>query len=165
VEEVAVRSSLSSLQSVVGLVAGLTSIGGALYSSVRLLYPSDSGRVAVVVHEARTDAPLRDAAIEVLTPEDALVTTMALADDGSVQQALKEGVYRLRVDHPGFEAQVRSIQVVSGETAQVRFALAPRSDATSGRRAARRPSPVAGAARAVKEGVGSATRFFRDLGL
>lgn len=158
------RSSVSSLQSVVGLVAGLTSICGAFYSGVRYLYPGDSGRVAVVVREARSDAPLRDAAIEVLTPDDALVTTMALADDGSVEQALKEGVYRLHVGHPGFEAQVRSIQVVSGETAQVRFALAPRNDATSGRRAGRRASPVAGAARAVKDGVGSATRFLRGLG-
>ena len=60
---------LSRLQTVVALLAGLSSIGGAMYSGVTYLTASGQGEVAVLVQEARTDRPLRDATVEILTSE------------------------------------------------------------------------------------------------
>jgi hypothetical protein len=146
---------MTAVQSIVGLAAGLISIVGAGYSAMQFFTPPSPqyGEVVAIVREARTDRPVADATVEVFTREDALVTTVT-ADKGLVRQPLKEGLYRLRVSHPRFGAESRHVQVQARQTAEVRFQL--RSGGSS---------PVGSATRAVNEGVGAVSRFFRGLGL
>ena len=125
---------MSRLQAVVGLLAGLTSIGGAMYSGVTYLAAPGQGAVAVLVQEARTERPIRDATVEILTPEDGLLTTLAPAADGLARYPLREGGYRVRVTHPKLGAETRDVEVRSGQTAEVRFHLpAPGSERSRGR--------------------------------
>jgi len=151
------KPSLSTVQSLVGLAAGLISILGATYSVVQIFKPAPQyGEVVAVVREAKTEKPVTDATIEIFTPQDALITTLTSANRGQIRQPLKEGPYRLRVSHPSFGAETRQIQVVAGQTAEVRFQLAQRAGGSS---------PVGQAARAVNEGVGAVRSFIRGLGL
>jgi len=151
------KPSLSTVQSLVGLAAGLISILGAGYSAVQLFKPAPQyGEVIATVREAKTEKPVVDATIEIFTSQEALVTTLTSANKGQVRQPLKEGAYRLRVSHPKFGAETRQIQVLAGQTAEVRIQLASRAGGSS---------PVGEAARAVNEGVGAVRGFFRGLGL
>lgn len=168
------RLSMSSLQSVVGLIAGITSIAGAAYSTVRHFAPGDEdGEIAAVVREAHTDKPVGGARIEVLTPDDVLVTTVTADPDGAVRRTLAEGRYRLRVTHPRFEDTVRDAEVRSGETADVHVVLTERparaeatarADVRSRSERAQRQR-IADANRAVDRGMDAAHRFLRRLGL
>jgi hypothetical protein len=151
------KPSLTALQSIVGLTAGLISIAGAVYSGVQLFTPAPQfGDVVALVREARTDRPVTDATVEIFTSQDALVTTLTSADKGQARQTLREGTYKLRVSHPRFGAEQRQIQVTPGQTAQVRVQLVQRVGGSS---------PVGSAARAVNDGVNTVHRFFRGLGL
>lgn len=151
------RFSLPWFQSIVGLVAGLISIAGAAYSVLRVWSPPvPQGQLVAVVVEARSDRPVPEATVEVLTRDDALVTTLTAGDGGRARSALPEGTYRLRVSHPRFRPEVRQVRVMPGQTAEVRVSLARRAHGGS---------PVDQAARAVGQGVGAVERFFRDLGL
>jgi hypothetical protein len=153
------RGSISSLQSVVGLVAGITSIAGALYSAVRYVKPAAGmGEVVAVVRSAATDQPISGATIEVVTPEDALVATLTPSEDGQARQALREGLYRVRVVAPRFDGQARAVQVQQGATAEIRFTLAQRDEgsATAGR---------GGRSGPVSKGLSATQRFFHRLGL
>jgi carboxypeptidase family protein len=153
------RASLSSLQSVVGLVAGLSSIGGGLYSAVRFFTPGEGvGEVVAVVREVRTAKPVPDATVDILTPSDALVTNLSPADDGRARYALPAGPYHVRVSHPRFDAETREIQVLPGQTAEVRFQLTQRTALAS--TAHRAPL-----ARAVDRGMSTTRRLLRGLGL
>ena len=145
------------LQSLVGLTAGLISILGAGYSIVKIFQPApEYGDVVAIVREARTDRPIADATIEILTPQEALVTTLTPGTKGQARQRLREGRYRLRVSHPRFGAEVRQILVQPGQTAEVRIQLSQRTGGSS---------PLGQASRAVNEGVGAVNRFIRGLGL
>ncbi len=42
---------------------------------------------------------------------------------GKANSTLAEGQYRLRVKHPKFGAEVRHVQIVSGQTAEIRIPL------------------------------------------
>lgn len=153
------RPSLSSFHSVVGLLAGIVSITGAGYSTVRFLRPA-TGEVVAVIREAHGERPVPSAILEVLTPQDELVTTLTPAEDGCARQSLSEGTYRVRATHPHFNPETRQIRVQSGQTAEVRFLLTQRGVAS-----AARPGPVDGAALAVNKGVNATRRFLRGLGL
>ncbi len=151
------KPSLSILQSVVGLAAGLISIVGAAYSAVQLFKPGPQfGEVVAIVREAKSDKPVADATIEIFTRDDALVNTLTSVDRGQIRQALKGGTYRVRVSHPRFAAEVRNVQVVAGQTAQVRIQLTHRVGGSS---------PLGAATHAVNEGVGAVRRIIRGLGL
>jgi len=155
------KASFGSLQSVVGLVAGLSSIAGGVYSAVQYVRAPNGGELVAVVRAADGDGPVDGATIEVVTPDDAVVTTLTPAADGRATYPLRGGSYVLRVSAPRFAPQSRQVAVQSGATAEVRFALAARPSiavATKGRGAS---AP----ARAVDKGVGAAQRFFRNLGL
>jgi hypothetical protein len=151
------KVSFTTLQSIVGVAAGLVSIAGAAYSAVKLFEPpSQYGEVVAIVREAKTDRPVSDATVEILTPQQALVTTLTAANRGQARQRLKEGSYRLRVSHPRFGAEVRQIVIQSGQTAEVRVVLSAKAGGSS---------PVGEATRAVNEGVGAVRGFVRGLGL
>ncbi|MBI4172344.1 MAG: carboxypeptidase regulatory-like domain-containing protein [Actinobacteria bacterium] len=146
--------TLTRFQAIVGIIAGALSIGvtvwGILFASRA---PVTSGELVTIVQEARTGKPVADATIELLTVRDALVTTL-VATGGQARQTLKEGAYRLRVSHPKFSAEVRQIQVLAGQTQQIRIRLAAR--------AAEKPaSPIEKAGKAVDEGVEAVKKLFR----
>jgi hypothetical protein len=151
------KVSFTTLQSIVGVAAGLVSIAGAAYSAVKLFEPPPQyGEVVAIVREAKTDRPVSDATVEILTPQQALVTTLTAANRGQARQRLKEGSYRLRVSHPRFGAEVRQIVIQSGQTAEVRVVLSAKAGGSS---------PVGEATRAVNEAVGAVRGFVRGLGL
>ena len=143
------KGSLASLQSVMSFLVGLVSLTGALYSAMRFVKPPATGEVLAVVRAAKTDSALPGSAIEILTPQDALVATLTASDDGSARRALAEGSYRVRVTAPRFRAQTREVQVQRGATAEVRFELAQVSDG----------------GHPVSRTVGAAQRFLHGLGL
>jgi hypothetical protein len=143
--------SLTRVQAVFGLVAALLSIGGALYGYLRPGRPPDSGELVAIVQEAKSGRPVTDAVVELLTPRDALVTTMTL-DGSQARRQTKEGTYRLRVTHPRYATEVRQIQVLAGQTAEIQVRLAPRAAAES---------PLAPAERAVNDGVEALKKIFR----
>jgi hypothetical protein len=117
--------SLPRVQAIFGLIAALLSIGGALYGYLRPVRAVHAGDLVAVVQDARSGKAVADATVEVLTPRDALVTTLG-ATDGEARSQMKEGPYRLRVTHPRFAPEVRQIQVIAGQTTEVRVRLAPR---------------------------------------
>src|SRR5262249_54204603 len=124
--------SLSRVQAIFGILAALISIGGALYGYLR---PSrtvvpHSGEIVATVRDAKSGRPITDAAIELLTTKDVLVT-MLPASSGEARRQTKEGTYRLRVTHPRYLTEVRQIQVQPGQTAEIVFKLAPRATASS----------------------------------
>ncbi len=132
--------SLSRFQTIVGLTAGLISIAGALYPFIGPPKPApvSTGEVVTIVQDARSTKPVPDATIEVLTLKDALVTTLTPKDQGRARQALKEGSYKLRVSHSRFGTAVREIQVIAGQTAEVRVQLVQ----TASRPSSPAPTPV-----------------------
>ena len=142
--------SLSRVQATLGIIAALISIGGFLYGYLRSgkAVPADQGEVVAIVQEAKSGKAVADATVELLTPKDALVT-MLPSTGGEGRRHIKEGTYRLRVTHPRYATEVRQIQVVAGQTAEVRVRLAPRAASTSP------------AERAVNEGVEGLKKIFR----
>jgi len=111
----------------VGVAAGLITITGSIVSLAGLHErPPVLGEMIAVIQDMRERAPLPEATVEILTPQDALVTTLTAPSDGRVARRLKEGKYRVRVSHPQFMPQVRQIEVSSGERSELRVSLAPR---------------------------------------
>ncbi len=147
--------SLSRLQSIVGLAAAVLSIGGALYGFLRPSSPAPvTGEVVTIVQEARSSRPVDDATIEILTPKDAVITTLTSAEQGRARSALHEGAYRLRVSHPRFAPEIRQVQVVAGQTAEVRVRLTQRQTRGSS-------SPRVETEHAVDKAVDAIRRLFR----
>ena len=125
--------SLSKAQQIAGLTWAVISISGFAFSYIWATTPSSptKGDVVAVVQEQRSDKPLPDATIEVLTMENAIVTTLTAREQGRVTQTLKEGHYRFRVMHPRFGTETRQVYVIAGQTSEVRFRLVPRPVATT----------------------------------
>jgi carboxypeptidase family protein len=147
VQFVRAHLTLSRFHAIVGIIAGFISISVGLYS---YLHFSTSpaplvGEVVAIVQDARTGKPVPATAVEVLTLKDAVVTTLTAGTDGQARGRFKEGVYRLRVTHPGFVAEVRQVQVVGGQASEVRLKLL-------------QPAPKAGP---VDEAVGAIKKIFK----
>jgi carboxypeptidase family protein len=125
------HASLSKVQQLAGLLAALISIGGFVFSYVYAtqVLPT-KGAVVAVVQEQRSEKPLPGATIEVLTMENAIVTTLTPKEEGRVTQTLREGHYRFRVMHPRFGTETRQVYVMGGQTSEVRFRLVPRPPVT-----------------------------------
>ena len=117
----------STVQSIVGLIAGLVSICGAAYSAVGTMWSAPApGEIVATVRAAATNRPLPGTVVEVATREDALVTTMVPSDDGLARRTLSPGTYRVRARNPAFNEAVHEVQVVSNGTADVHFMLESR---------------------------------------
>jgi len=148
------RAPLSTVQTLVGILAGILTItGGFLSFSGLTTAPTmpQQGEIVASVKEFRTRKPV-PATVEILTPEDALVTTLNVEPDGRLTRRLKEGRYRLRVMHPTFTTEVRHIEVHAGQRSDVRIALA------------HRPPPPARVVKAtVTEEPGPVRKFFSNL--
>ena len=142
--------NLSMFQTVVGLTAGFVSILGALLAVPNYFKPAISkGEVVAVVVDAKTEKAVSNATVEILTLNNAVVTTVNSGFFGKASSTLEEGQYRIRVKHPKFGAEVRHVQVVSGQSAEVRVQL--RSGASA---------PLHEAERVIGEGVNAVKRLF-----
>lgn len=142
--------TLSRFHAVVGIIAGFVSIGVGLYSYLHFSKPAAPpapvvGEIVAIVQDARTGSPIPDATLEILTLNDSVVTTLTPGSGGTARGRLKEGTYRLRVIHPRFAAETRQVQIVAGQTAEVRLRLV-------------QPAPRAGR---IDEAVGTVKKFFR----
>jgi hypothetical protein len=152
------KPTLSGAQSVIGLVAGLFSVVGGVYTSVQYFTRTPAtGELVAVVRDARTDRPVTGPSVEILGADDAVLTTLAPGDSGQVRTRLREGIYRLRVTHPRYTPDTRRVQVGAGHTAEIRISLTPRGSGSGP------PAVVAGTTRAVNEGVSAVRRFFEIL--
>jgi Carboxypeptidase regulatory-like domain len=149
----ALSPALSGVQTVVGLTTGLLSIGGVLLAIPGFFStppPAPTmGQIVAIVEEAKTEKAITDAKVEILTPQNALITTVTPNYFGKARHSLEEGLYRIRVSHPRYAAEVRQVQVVRGQTAEVHLRLRAGSS-----------SPLAQAERVVREGVGAVRRIF-----
>jgi hypothetical protein len=139
--------SLSRVQAVVGLLAGIVSIAGAVFSLVQFARPANTGNVVAIVQAAGSRRGVTDATVEVLTTQNAIVATLTPDSTGRVTQELTEGVYIVRVSHPRYAADVRRVQVLPRQTVEVRASLRAGSS-----------SPVA---RAVNDGVNAVRKALR----
>jgi hypothetical protein len=156
---VVLSAPLSRVQAVVGVLAGCLTIVGTLVSYTGLTKPPAPvhGEIVALVQLSNTQRPLPGATVEILTSQDAIVTTLSPEVDGRIARKLKEGRYRLRVTHPNLVSETRHVEVHAGQQSQVRIGLVPR------------PAPVARVARAmtvttVEQHPGPVRKFFKDLG-
>ncbi|HET7876685.1 MAG TPA: hypothetical protein VFN71_14275, partial [Methylomirabilota bacterium] len=87
IEVIRAHLTLTRFQAIVGITAGFISIGAALYSYLSPSRPSVplAGELVAFVQDARTGKPVSDAAVEVLTLKDAVVTTLTPRADGQVR--------------------------------------------------------------------------------
>jgi hypothetical protein len=152
-----VRPTLSSVQAVVAIAAGvITVLAGAYTLSSNLRSePAGTGQVVAILRELPSEKPVNAATLEIWTPKNELVTMLTSSESGRVRYSLKEGSYRLRVSHPRFDAENRTIHVASGQTAEVRIEM---KQSTGG------STPLGSTVQAVDEGVGKVKQFFKDLG-
>lgn len=142
--------TLSAFSTAVGLITGVSSIVGVLLAIPGYFQPAPGkGQVMAVVVDARTDKAVSNATVEILTPNNALVTTASSSYLGKASSTLDEGQYRIRVTHPKFGAETRNVQVVSGQSTEVRLRL--RSGASA---------PLREAERVVGKGVNAVRRLF-----
>ena len=142
--------TLSTFSTAVGLITGVSSIVGALLAIPGYFQPAPGkGQVMAVVVDAKTDKAVSNATLEILTPNNALVTTAGSNYFGKVNSTLDEGQYRIRVTHPKFGAETRNVQVMSGQSTEVRIRL--RSGASA---------PLREAERVVGKGVNAVRRLF-----
>jgi len=149
--------SLSHAQAVIGALAGIVSISGAVISLVQYAHPANTGDLVAIVQAAGSRGAVADATVEVLTPQNALVATLTPDATGRATQELKEGVYVVRVSHPEYQADVRRVQVLPRRTVEVRASLRAGSSATV-RNGSSAPSPVD---RAVNKGVNALVKALR----
>src|SRR5713226_10506571 len=116
--------NLAMLQTVVGLTAGVLSILGALFGIPDDFKPAvGKGEMVAVSVDAKTEKAVSNATVEILTLNNAVVTTLNSSFFGKASYTLGEGQYRIRVSHPKFGVEVRHVQVVSGQSAEVRVRL------------------------------------------
>jgi hypothetical protein len=154
---VVLSTPLSRVQAVIGVLAGCLTIVGTLVSYTGLTKPPTpvQGEIVALVQLAANHRPLPGATVEILTAQDAIVTTLSPETDGRITRKLKEGRYRLRVTHPNLVPETRYVEVHAGQQSQVRVALVPRS-------VPRAPRPVASVT--VVEQPGPVRKFFKGLG-
>ena len=144
------RVSLSGVQAIVGLLAGIVSITGAAFSLVQFARPANTGDLVTIVQAAGSRRSVTDATVEVLTAQNAVVATLTPDSTGRVTQTLTEGVYVVRVTHPRYAADVRRVQVLPGQAVEVRASLRAGSSSPS--------SPIE---RAVSGGVSAVRKALR----
>lgn len=125
----AAATSTSHAQTAAGFVAAALSLVGTVFGFMSATLIPQTGDLLMLVRERRTAEPVTDAIVEVLTPADALVTMFATLERNGVRRSLKEGMYRVRVTNARFAPETRVVQVLAGQTSEVRLVLSPRPPA------------------------------------
>jgi len=139
--------TLSRLQAIVGTMAAIASVTGAAFSVVQFARSANTGELVAIVQAAGSRRGVSDAIIEVLTTQNTIVATLTPDATGQATKELREGVYVVRVSHPRYAADVRRIQVLPGQTVEIRASLRAGSS-----------SPIQ---RAVNSGVNAVRRALR----
>ncbi len=122
--------SFSALQTTVAITAGILSIASAVIAIPDFFKPPrGKGEVVAIIQDAKTDRVIADATVEILNPQNALLTTVTSGWFGKARYSLEEGQYRVRVSHPKFRAEVQPVYVRHGETAELHVRLRPGSSA------------------------------------
>jgi hypothetical protein len=115
------KITLTKVQTVVGLTAGLLSI---TFSVAALFKPaSNKAELVALVQDGKTEKAVSDAMVEVLTPQDAVISSLKPDGSGKARFKLDEGRYRVRVSHPKYRPEVRDVQLVSKESTEIRLQL------------------------------------------
>lgn len=115
--------SLSRIQSLVAILAGIATVSGAAISLAQVGRPGRTGTLVAIVRTTGPSQSARDATVEVLTTQNALVATLTPDANGRATRDLREGVYLVRVSHPRYAANVHRIEVQAGETIEVKTTL------------------------------------------
>ena len=150
------RQPLSAVQTVVGILAGVLTIGGGFLSFSGYAAPAavaQQGEINAVVQDVRSSKPIPYATVEIFTAQDAIVTAAKLEPDGRLARRLKDGRYRLRVTHPAFATEVRHVEIHAGQRSDINIALGPRASAAR----------VVAKAAVITEEPGALQKFFRNL--
>lgn len=144
--------TLSGFQAFVGLAAGIISILGALLAIPAVFKPAPGmGAIVAIVVDGKTNKTVSGATVEILTMNNALVTTLNSNYSGKASYALDEGSYKLRVSHAQFAAETRQVQVIHRQSAEIRVRL--HSGVST---------PLRQAERLIDEGVSAVKRMFSD---
>lgn len=176
------RWSFSTLQAVVGLIAGVTSIVGAAYSAVDTLKPAPApGEIVVTVRDAAAQ-PVSAPVVEVLGADNAIVTAIIPGADGVARHAVVAGAYRVRVIHPDYRETERAVQVTPDAATELTLVLerkphaiatttppspsrvASAATARPARAPARHGNPVDDATESAHRGISAGRRFLSRLG-
>jgi hypothetical protein len=115
--------TLSRFQAILGTMAAIASVTGAVFSLVQFVRSANTGELVAIVQAEGSRRSVSDATIEVLTTQNAIVATLTPDMTGQATRELREGVYVVRVSHPRYAADVRRIQVLSGQTVEIRASL------------------------------------------
>lgn len=150
------RQPLSRVQTIVGIMAGVVSVTGAVAPLTGSVTIPANGEFVGVVEEARSRRPVLAAIVEISNGQGERVTTVMSTDDGRVRLSLREGRYRVRASHPRFTSEVRNVQVIGGQGSEVHLVLAPRPvppsvETTVPAKPVERPKIVERASDAVRE--------------
>ncbi|HKB11292.1 MAG TPA: carboxypeptidase regulatory-like domain-containing protein [Vicinamibacterales bacterium] len=149
------RLSFSRLQAIVATLAGVASVVGVALSLLQYAQPSGTGELIAVVEAAGSHRGVPDATIEVLTTDNTIVATMAPDASGRATQALKEGIYIVRVSHPRYAADVHRIQLAARQTLEIKTSLRASSGSGSG------SGSSSNIERAVNDGVSAVRKALR----
>jgi len=114
------------------------------------LVASGIGQVVSILRELPSEKPANAATLEIVTSKNELVAMLTSPESGRARYSLKEGSYRLRVSHPRFDAEHRTIHVTSGQTAEVRIEM---------KHSAAGSTPLGSTVQAVDEGVGRVSHW------
>lgn len=115
--------SLSRVQAIVAIMAGLASILGAAISVAGVGRPGDTGTLVATVHMTGAAQAVTTATVQVLTTQNAVVATLTPDVNGRVSQDLREGMYIVRISHPHYAAAVQRIDVQPGQTIELKTTL------------------------------------------
>jgi len=113
--------SLTKVQTIVGLAAGILSIGLSLNAFLKPA--SNKGEIVAIVQDSKTEKAVTDATVEILTPQNAVITTLKPDWAGKARWKLDEGRYRVRVSHPKYREELREVQLISKESTEIRVQL------------------------------------------
>jgi len=97
---------LTRVQTLVGITAGILSVAGTLFPLVGFSTFPTHGEFVGVVHDARSRQPIVNATVEILTAQNAIVTTLLSMGDGASPEPEGRPV-RVRVRYPRFIPEVR----------------------------------------------------------
>lgn len=103
----------------VATLAGIVSVGGAVWSAVDFARGGNRGELVTVVQAAGSHRTVPEATVEILTPQDALVATLTADATGRATHTLTQGDYVVRVSHPRYAADTRRIQVLPQHTTEL----------------------------------------------
>ena len=153
-----VALTLSRVQPIVGTLAGIVSVTGAAFSVAEFARPADTGELVAIVQAADPRRSGGDAIIEVFTTENALVATLTPDLTGHATKELPEGLYAVRIRHPRHADDVHRVQVLAGQSIEIRATLRAPAAARSSSAARGSSSPIK---RVVGGGVNAVKKAFR----